>query len=120
MGHWQIRGPLSGGSVSRSAPVAADWKNTNMPHGLPWRILLCQSRDSEPFGAPHTKSCVCYRKVHRMKGLRVGAPSRTAPEGVEGLSELHLHSDALRISKHARRKGGVNTAVASQHAHGNL
>jgi hypothetical protein len=43
-----------------------------------------------------------------------------ASEGVEGVSEVHLDSDALRIGKHACMEGVANAATASWDAHGYL
>jgi hypothetical protein len=43
-----------------------------------------------------------------------------APEGVKGVSEVHLDSDALRIGKHACMESVANAATASWDAHGHL
>jgi hypothetical protein len=43
-----------------------------------------------------------------------------ALEGVEGVAEVHLASDALRIGEHACMEGVANAATASWDAHGHL
>jgi hypothetical protein len=43
-----------------------------------------------------------------------------ASEGVEGLSEVHLDRDALRIGKRACMESVANAATASWDAHGHL
>jgi hypothetical protein len=43
-----------------------------------------------------------------------------ASEGVEGVAEVHLDSDALRIGKHACMEGMANAATASWDPHGHL
>jgi hypothetical protein len=43
-----------------------------------------------------------------------------ASEGIEGVSKVHLDSDALRIDKHACKESVVNAATASWDAHGHL
>jgi hypothetical protein len=80
-----------------------------MPHGLPWHILPEQGYRA--LGSTTHKEQ--WWLSEGPSDERAEGTSSTAPEGVEGLAELHLHSDALRISKHARRKGGANTATAS-------
>jgi hypothetical protein len=43
-----------------------------------------------------------------------------ASEGIEGVLEIHLDSDALRIGKHACMESVANAATASWDAHGHL
>jgi hypothetical protein len=41
-----------------------------------------------------------------------------ASEGIEGISKVHLDSDALRIGKHVCMESVANAATASWDAHG--